>query len=212
MTELSAIGTFTTDDIVTGSCGKILPKSQMKVFLATSCNLQPLSSIRYVNLAAIKASAWGWSKRSMKRRPTGGRPWQWGGCGCWAEGGSLHQRATGQLIVNTYHADCDDKRTTGQFNHDYERDHHADYYDNQRTTSQLFNFLIPQVMRGYRGRREETEQTIQDQWSAFKSLLELLISTFCKMSHIDNVIVHIYFFLLGFNVAKSTKIGLTEFV
>ena len=74
------------------------------------------------------------------------------------------------------------------------------------------NFVIPQVMRGYRGRREETEQTIQDQWSAFKSLLELLISTFCKMSHIDNVIVHIYFFLLGFNVAKSTKIGLTEFV
>ena len=31
MTELSAVGTFTTDDIVTGSCGKILPNSQMKV-------------------------------------------------------------------------------------------------------------------------------------------------------------------------------------
>ena len=47
MTELSAIGTFTTEDIVTGSCGKILPNSQMKVSLS---NLQPLSSIRYVNL------------------------------------------------------------------------------------------------------------------------------------------------------------------
>ena len=34
MTELSAIGTFTTEDIVTGSCGKILPNSQMKVFLS----------------------------------------------------------------------------------------------------------------------------------------------------------------------------------
>ena len=207
MTELSAIGTFTTDDIVTGSCGKILPNSQMKVSLS---NLQPLSSIRYVNLTAIKASAWGWSNRcwSMKRGPTGGRPWQWGGCGCWAEGGRLHQRATGQLVlimvIVMIKGPC-----AGQFNHDYDRDHHADYYDIHRST---FQFFIPQVMRGYRGRREETEQTIQDQWSAFKSLLELLISTFCKMSHIDNVIVHIYFFLLGFNVAKSTKIGLTEFV
>ena len=130
----------------------------------------------------------------------------------WLLGRGGKSASKGHRSNYTYHADCDDQRTTGQFNHDYDRDHHADYYDNQRTTSQLFNFLIPQVMRGYRGRREETEQTIQDQWSAFKSLLELLISTCCKMSHIDNVIFHIYFFLLGFNVAKSTKIGLTEFV
>ena len=36
MTELSAIGTFTTEDIVTGSCGKVLANTQMKVVFSHS--------------------------------------------------------------------------------------------------------------------------------------------------------------------------------
>jgi len=74
MTELSAIGTFTTEDIVTGSCGKILPNSQMKV----------------VDLDSGEAV------------PAGVR---------------------GEVCIKG-----------------------------------------PQVMLGYRGRKEETQQTIQDQW------------------------------------------------
>jgi len=74
MTELSAIGTFTTDDIVTGSCGKILANSQMKV----------------VDLDSGEAVVAG---------------------------------ERGEVCIKG-----------------------------------------PQVMRGYRDRQEETEQTIQDQW------------------------------------------------
>ena len=42
MTELSAVGTFTTEKIVPGSCGKILPNSELKVVdLVTGENLGP---------------------------------------------------------------------------------------------------------------------------------------------------------------------------
>ena len=40
MTELSAIGTFTTEDIVTGSCGKVLANTQMKVVFLILSNLE----------------------------------------------------------------------------------------------------------------------------------------------------------------------------
>eukprot|EP00092_Neocalanus_flemingeri_P080749 GFUD01100762.1.p1 GENE.GFUD01100762.1~~GFUD01100762.1.p1 ORF type:complete len:572 (+),score=152.27 GFUD01100762.1:60-1775(+) len=42
MTELSAVGTFTTEKIVPGSCGKIMPNSQLRVVdLETGRNLGP---------------------------------------------------------------------------------------------------------------------------------------------------------------------------